>query len=344
MTLSDVHSPQVAAELIKRLRKRFNSKTCMAPLEDHTSEIVSAHTLSVESMLRKVSLDGHVYAPNNKSSFSTTELPFEIKRKGIRDVSVFNGFCSKHDRDLFSCLDKEPFMFSRQQLFMLAYRALSRECYLKRHQVESLPTAEEYASIHGITSPMKLSEYGLHLQANFILVAQRIEQLKSKFDSLLLQEDWSRIVSHAILFPSTPSILSTSCFPPLHDLNGKKLQNYENPDASSSYIFFSVVPTDCGGAAIFSWLDENNAAPLRFYESVISGENIASAVIHAILDNTDNIAISPKWYESLDAAQKEYLLSRVMLVEGTISYAFNARPDNAAPFLADWGNALIANF
>jgi hypothetical protein len=138
MSLSEVNNPKAAADLIQKFRKRFKTKVCMAPYSEHDKRIVSAHTLSVESMLRTIAVEGHVYAADMRKEMSKDIFPIHIKLKGIRDVSVFNGFCAAHDRDLFSCIETEPYRFLRQQNFMLAYRATVRECYLKRKMAESL--------------------------------------------------------------------------------------------------------------------------------------------------------------------------------------------------------------
>lgn len=324
----------------------------MAPMSDHEMPIVSAHTLSVESMLRKIAVDGHVYTFGQPKRIAKDTFPIEVQRKGIRDVSVFNGFCSKHDRELFACLETESFRFTRQQLFMLAYRATARECYLKRKQAESLPTAKEYAAIHGITDAVRLSDEALVFQAASLRGAEEAEGLKSSLDTLLTRQGWDRLVSHAILFPSTPTILfpstptilATAAFQPFFDMDGTQLQDFENLEAEMSQIMLSLIPTDIGGAAIFSWLDTANAAPRRFFESVLRGRDKTSAVLHAVLDNTENVAYSPAWYEQLTQDQQQYIFSRMINFELSITYSNNKRPDDSAPFLANWGEAICAPF
>lgn len=344
MSLSDVHNPKAAAELIERFRKRFSTKVCMAPLTDHEPPIVSAHTLSVEAMLRKIAVDGHVYAPGQPKRLAKDTFPIEVQRRGIRDVSVFNGFCSKHDRELFACLETEPFRFTRQQLFMLAYRAISRECYLKRKQAESLPTAAEYAAIHGIEGNVQLGEAAIIFQAASLRGAEEAEALKAAMDGFLVRGSWDRLVTHAVLFPKGPSILATAAFQPFFDMDGTQLQEFDNLDAEMSQIFISLIPVDTGSAAVFSWLDTTNAAPRQFFESVLRGRNTTSAVIHAILDNTENVAFAPTWYESLTQEQRDYVFSRIILFESSMTYSEGVRPDNSAPELDNWGPATVAPF
>ena len=228
MSLSDVHNPKAAAELIASFRKRFSSKVCMAPHVDHEGAVVSAHTLSVEAMLRHIAVDGHVYVAAQARQIAKDTFPIEMQRRGLRDVTVFNGFCQKHDRELFACLETERFRFRRQQCFMLAYRAVARECYLKRKQYESFPTPEEFGNIHGITQELTFSEATLAFQAASLTGAEDAESLKSSFDHHLIGQAWDRVVTKAILFPCLPSVLATCAFQPFVDMNGEQLQDFED--------------------------------------------------------------------------------------------------------------------
>ncbi|WP_406645631.1 hypothetical protein QEZ52_16825 [Aliisedimentitalea scapharcae] len=54
-----------------------------------------------------------------------------VKTIGTKDASVFHGFCSKHDRELFSCIENEAFSGRPDQCLAVAYRAMSRELYGK---------------------------------------------------------------------------------------------------------------------------------------------------------------------------------------------------------------------
>lgn len=344
MSLGDLHNPRAAAELIANFRKRFSTKVCMAPHADHSGSIVSAHTLSVGAVLRKLTTDSHVYAPSHKGNFAPDEHPIQIKRLGLRDVSIFNGFCEKHDVDLFSCLENEPFRLQRKQNFMLAYRAAVRECYLKRKQCESLPEPEQIRAIHGITEPLTYSEATLVFQAGSLRGAEEIEAFKSKLDSYLMQSTWDRLVTHAVLFQKTPSVAASFVFQPFHDMNGNQLQDYENLEAEMSQLAVSLIPLEQGGAAVFSWLDSANSAPRRFYESVIQSRDLTSAVIHAVLDNSENFAFAPHWYEQLPSETHDYLISRIALLEASITYSEQTRPETTAPFLDDWGIAKVAQF
>lgn len=344
MSLGNLHNPKAAANLIADFRRRFTTKVCMAPHSDHGGGIVAAHTMSLEATLRKISKDGHVYAPHFMGRLSPDEPPIKIKRLGLRDVSVFNGFCAKHDASLFSCLENKDFRFSREQLFMLAYRAAARECYLKRKQCESLPDLDQIREIHGITEPLTYSEELLIHQAASLRGAEEAEAFKAKLDGYLIQGSWDRLTTHAIIFPRRPCMAACFVFQPFHDMNGRQLQDYEDLEAEMSPLAISVLPVADGGAAVFSWLDSANSAPRRFFESVIDTKNLTSSVIHATLDNSENFALSPDWYESLPQSTRDYLFSRITILEASITYSIGCRPETSAPYLDEWGTGSVAAF
>jgi hypothetical protein len=119
------------------------------------------------------------------------------------------------------------------------------------------------------------------------------DDLKASFDKLLMSNAWDRLETRAILFPNTPTVIAASAFGPFIDMDGRKLQDFEDSEAEMSQVCISVIPTETGGAAIFSWLDSSNSAPSRFFESVINSPDMTAPALHAIFDNTENFAINP---------------------------------------------------
>lgn len=133
--------------------------------------------------------------------------------------------------------------------------------------------------------------------------------------------------------PKTPNVVASFAFEPFHDMNGTQLQDYEDLSAEMSPLVVNLLSLEQGGAAIFSWPDSSNSAPRRFFDSVVSSDNLTSSVIHAVLDNSENFAFAPVWYEAHSEETKAYLFSRIVLLEASIAYSNQSRPDSSAPFL-----------
>ncbi len=342
-------NPKLRAEEIKRFRNLFKSKTCMFPDCSTGKQIISAHTLSIGAVLRKIAVNSEVYAINHNSKFTPEHPPISLEKLGIRGVSVFNGFCEQHDVQLFSCLENEDFLCQRKQNFMLAYRTVARECYLKIKQYESLPTVEKYCTINNIPKEPYLGKM-FKIQADICLSGVKdIISFKNKLDNYLAQQAWDRLITHAIIFSKTPNLVATGVFAPLFDMNGTILQNGERLENEVSLVVLSVIPLDKdSGVALFSWLDTANNAPKKFFSSVANAQgSCTTAIIHAVLDNIENFAISPKWYEQLSSKQRDYLYSRIVhevSAYGVSASAFNQEDFTLSPYLDDWGNTTVTTF
>jgi hypothetical protein len=184
----------------------------------------------------------------------------------------------------------------------------------------------------------------LLMQAGSLSGANDAEDLKSSLDHLLLQEAWDRVVTHAVLFPSTPSLLATAAYQPLFSMDGEQPQDFTDLEGDMSSFCFSLIPLETGGAAVFSWLDLSNAAPKRFFESVVGQADLTTAVMHVVLDNTENIALSPSWYENLTSDEKNYVFSRVLQFEAGPDYADRKRSGRSLRKLDHWGPGSAATF
>ncbi len=328
---------RAVGQTIDRFKKLYATKVCLAPHTDHEGPIVSAHTLSREAFLRPISRDGRVYAIRGNMSSDRNKFPMNLELQGLRDVSVFNGFCRTHDRDLFASIETRPFEFSPEQLFMLAYRAVARESYYKRKQFESFPSAEQFAAMHGIKEELNISEEAEKYLSEVLESASDIESLKSKLDEMLLEKNWGRLISRALIFPEPPTLVASFATEPTTDFNGNRLQDLSNRNVKVSFLMGSIIPLKSGCAAIFSWLDDANDAPVRFFESLAHSGSPAKAIIHAALDISENVALSPKWYESLPPKAHRYIESRIFNFEQDDIYATKGNPLARSPELGDWG-------
>ena len=127
-------------EIEKDLRQGFAKKRCMVPSEfkeECTKKIIKAHTISKSSNLKQISENGHVLGFDKSIlALNKNNGKFPIKEIGINNASIFNGFCSKHDKELFSIIENSDMVFTNEQIFILSYRAMCQELYLKYNSSE----------------------------------------------------------------------------------------------------------------------------------------------------------------------------------------------------------------
>lgn len=99
----------------------------------------------------------------------------------------------------------------------------------------------------------------------------------------------------------------------------------------------SIIPVNSSAAAIFSWINTANNTPLKFFDSMAKSKSPTIALIHAALDLSQNIAISPEWYESLPNSTQKYIMSRVLNLSQDEIYASLGNPLARSPDLGNWG-------
>lgn len=303
MNIGDLPNPKAAAEAIRAFQKRFSAKTCMAPSRDCQGPVVSAHTLSAEGMLRPISRQGHVYAIDTNLFSGDKDGLSRLALRGIRETSVFNGFCQKHDRELFAPIETTPFVCAPEQCFLHAYRAVAKECYLKRKQAECFPPPEIFKEIHGLSeeTEVKLSDIAVVHQAASLRGAEDVERTKAKMDEIHLLKDWRRLCTTVVPFSSRPGLVCSFLYAPDFDFSGKYLQDFEDTSADLSHLMVTVIPGEAGGFALLSHLDTANSAPSDLIASLLAESEVTSALVWLVACQTENFALSPDWYESIGA-------------------------------------------
>ncbi len=337
MNLGDLHNPEAARKVIADARKRFGKKTCLAP--DRTAcsgPIVAAHTLSAEAMLRPISRAGYVYMPSYKLIRAPQEDAIDFRLKGIRDTSVFNGFCAHHDKQLFAPIEDQPFVCSPEQLFLHAFRAVAKESYLKRSQADTTLTHEQIANIHGLPEDAQ-TEVGhmmeLH-QAVAAIGAEEIETLKARLDKIYCAQDWSRLVSTIIPFKKTPTVVANFVYDPDFDFDGGLLQDLEDLSRPLDHLMITITPSGAGGFALLSHLDDAGAAPRCLITSLLQRTDPTTALLWLTITHAENIAFSPDWYESLSREVK-------IKLKASLNSNINLRKpriqlQDCPEFIADW--------
>ena len=300
MSLRDLKNPREAMRLIEAAQKRFREKCCHAPdREQCDGPIVSAHTLSAEAMLRPISRDGHVYTPTPNFFSDSMDEIMRFKLTGIRNTSVFNGFCAHHDRTLFSPIETKPFVCSPEQVFIYAYRAVAKETFLKKCQASTTPDPEAIKKMHGITDANWTPDPGwiLH-QYGSLIGAQELEAFKARLDTIYLQEDWSRLMTTVVQFERTPTVICGAPYSPDFDYEGNMLQNFGDVERPLETLIVTILPSGTGGFALFSYMDTAQSVCKRMVDSILGRENLTTAIIWFVIGQFENIAIAPDWYDA----------------------------------------------
>ena len=289
---------------------------CAPPSARHecVRKIVRAHTVP-RSSLGRIAENGHVlsFRPDitNLKTHGTAIPP---KPRGIHNASTFTGFCTKHDNDIFAPLEKAPFAAAPEQCFLLAYRALARELYLKTntrlHYESRLP---RLASQHGLDHPFVL---GVASFAQGTADGERdLTSHKRDYDRALLASDHSGINSYVVELAAPPPVMCSGAFIPEHTFGGQPLEVFPSPTPTrqTEMTVSSFADTRGQGFVVFAWLDDPKGYAAQFVDSLsnIPDSHLTGPLLRFMFEYCENVHIRPSWWRSLSAPTQAALVAHM---------------------------------
>jgi len=312
------------------MKKVFSFKTCSAPLQNECSKtIVNSHTVSRTSLLN-IAVEGHVYYFNidiikelknikkdgigmeERSAFSPLNSDINVIRKnywepekiGINKSSTFNGFCEKHDREIFEDLENKPFIDCDKQYFLLFYRAICRKLYDLRAAINMNKVKKE---TFGESFSLSQSDFGHGIDL------KEIEKIKKEMDGNIKNEHYRDIYWFSIKTENPPVLMVNEIFAPKYDCNSEKTENMKIIEMQNPYLALDWV-----GVSSFSYKSENRISFIWYGNSNGTAKDVIFSlfdiktstisfkkVFSAIISSCENIYISIPWWDNLKDAVKQ---------------------------------------
>lgn len=293
-------------------RQAFSTKQCCARdvgLGSCDGSVIKAHTVSRGPNLAKIAVDGHVLhyaaiiADMNKNGGKLS-----VKKIGIRDASVFYGFCSKHDRELFSCIENEVFTGRPDQCLAVAYRTMSRELYGKdagAHLRETLREADKgFKPLEQLMLQKMLDEINTANEA----ARREIRATHNSLTTALVDNRPDTISSVVFEFVGHLPFMFAGAWSPFNDLHGRELQK-GYVDELLEQIFVSSFAGSPGSAICVSWRNIEGAPGHVIAEQLLAlpDDQLASALLQFVMKHVENVFFSPDWFKALSDEQRERL-------------------------------------
>ena len=237
---------------------------------------------------------------------------------GWREASVFSGFCSHHDAVTFAPLESLPFTGTRQQTFLLAYRAECHEFYQKRGSDRSQEPMRSFLD-RGLSRDRQEAIQELYNWQGAEVRAglEFSRRHKARMDAELLAGDlagWNRLF---VRFEGPISVVSTGAPSPENSLPRWRPQTFcydvrTNPPRYDAgiieRIYVAVVSSDRGGAVILTW-----RRGLTHLESFINElknlrrEVLPSVLVQMMFAYIENTYFSAEWWDSLGKNHREHI-------------------------------------
>jgi len=293
-------------------RRAFAKKKCCARdvgLGRCGGSVVKAHTVSRGANLTKISRNGHVlHYTASIPEMKKNGGKLSVKKIGIGDASVFHGFCSKHDRELFSCVENEPFVGRPDQCLAVAFRSISRELYGKdagAHLRETLRGADK-----GMQPSEQIMLQKMLHDINTGNEAARRE-FKATHDSLttaLVENQPDAIRSLVFEFIAPLPFMFAGAWSPFVDFHGRDLQNGCSGELLEQILVCSFAG-DVNAMICISWQNTESAPAKVIAEQIrtLPVDQQASACLQFAMKHVENVFFNPDWYQNLDGIQREQL-------------------------------------
>ena len=279
-----------------------------------TSSPVKAHTLAKGVFLKNLAEDGHVFSYSpwlNRVGVSDPPVSVPEKR-GIKNASTFPGFCQSHDAKLFGAVERRPFESTAEQVFLLAYRAMCYELYIK--ELESHRKMryirEKYENklpkhTHDTLSRIRA------VQATGTASGLRDTQFhKESYDRSLERQRFTDVTGYVIEVAGDPVMMCCSGVTPSYDFSGEFLQDMQDDNILGRPVTVTAF-TDRPGRwfVVLAWHKESDPVGQQLVASLQQQEDPTSSITSLLFVHCGNLHFRISWWKSLPAETREWLMS-----------------------------------
>lgn len=308
------------SELVNQVLR--TAKLCIKSDPNCTKDIIRAHSIQNNGILKQISQNGLVLALDAMTTVPVLYEPdvslIKISRK---KATVFPGFCNHHDTKIFAPIEVQPYIGSYEQHFLYAYRSFAKwySTLLLMHKIRSevikLIIRDDYKSLeHYFPSHnpylFKQSFYNAEFRKSFKAMNNtmaRYERLRHTMNEYLDASNFDKIETAVIEFEREYPFAVSDVFHLASDVYGNIVNEYNGLNYNHSDLYINVFPQAGKTHVLLSYL-ERDKEKYAFIEEQILEQPVEKQKI--ILSNmlaiySNNIVISPDWWEGITNEKQE---------------------------------------
>jgi len=222
---------------------------------------IGSHSVKNATALSQIEEGGHVI--EMRMNFRAQPPRPELRSIGRNDASTFPGFCQQHDSEIFKAIDTKPLdIEDEQQLFLLAYRSVSRELHAIMDGAVRVQGGLNFLVESGDVRPDETS--GPMITASVqLLKSWGMYKYRSKFyDSTILRKRFDGIKHSAFIIENEKPVLAASSF---FSVKPPKRPGHLFPGVS-----LNVVPTtESKTIVVFSYASEHSRDVRKYIAPII---------------------------------------------------------------------------
>jgi hypothetical protein len=283
--------PEGLGRFFKTHNSRFSK--CLAPGMNCDKEAIRAHSIQNSGVIDLIAVDGHVLA--FRPSFSSEGPEIEFKLVGRNHASTFTGLCNEHDTKLFIPLDTKPLdVKDREQLFLLAYRSVTRELHAVMEGAIKIQSGYMSRVERGIDPADDLSPAGMfatqHLMNSYLTYQYRAEN----YDKPFISGNFDAIEHDVLLLGNQlPVVAVSSLF---------SLDHIEVADDVARVVLNVIPMASDRTLVVFSYTPEDRRAAKPALDRVLTSQGAYQKyeLSRLILSRVENVLLSPAHFNAWD--------------------------------------------
>lgn len=303
--------------IIQKTFENARYRICFHPDASPTAcgKISFAHTLQRARVLKSIENLTHHVLTFYPLQFLGTQP--KLNRQGWRQASTFEAFCNKHDDSMFAPLEKEPFTGSKEQIFLIGYRAICWELYQKIRMLQAVPTMrallDQGASLDlqkHIQTLLGTADVGLKIGTNELM------RCKAAMEEAYLRKVYDGFDAIRIKISGVLDVAATGAITPVSTLSGAKLQTLHDTSSPLERLTFGVDVESDGASVVFLW-ERQSVAARRYLEELLrlSDEELAAFLPQFFFGYCENTYFSESWWRNCSSSNQSFVKRLVANVQ-----------------------------
>lgn len=296
--------------MFSELRKGYCAYPTSLSNNPCSDTITKAHTIQKSGGLAAIAESSHVLTVKPvMSDLIKTKGNAQPRKIGVNLASVFPGFCSKHDNDLFEPIEGKTLNFTKETAFLFSYRAVAYERFAKEAQQRFMTSLLEADAGMPFQKQARLQQF---IQDNLFgieLGMRDLKKWKAQFDEKLLSGSTDHFNYAAVRFDRILPIVACGAFHPEFDCSGLPLQKLVQDTVELDQIALTVSTFDSQTVVVFGWIGNQKGAARSLADSFLAIEDSrkADALVRLLFIHTDNLFLCPSWWEGLPESSRKAL-------------------------------------
>lgn len=294
-----MHYKKMLKQIASTSQNRMKQKKFLCMYPGCSEYCIKSHSVQKKLELRNISKNGNVNGLNadltSYESYLQNEATFRVI--GISDASTFNGYCAKHDHDIFEPIENGKYELTNQYHNLLLYlRSLSCLYDRKRNSAELiLITANEFQKI-GLKDSKK--RYLKKAKIYFSVA----KQMKRNIDCIFRDLKSHKYSNYGFSTFRLEGTFSLSCVT-LIDI--PMLFGVKKMFSNWNHFSFSFLPSDKFAYISFVW--RKGFDHIMFQLMNNSKDNIGLLMNTLLFHFNEDTLFNPDDWNNLDEKNKEYL-------------------------------------